>query len=296
MGRSTLSAVLGARLVRRGIGVCLVDADWTAPGLAPMVDVNEVGPSPWSATLEPVCTPDHAELRVLRGALPTDRDPSRADARRLLETLRALPDDVLVLDLPSGTIDPALDLLLAAEVPLLVTTPERLPLEATGRLLARVFARLVGPWLGRRLGAAEARRVLAEGWQACGGRTGSWMRQVARLAGLPTERLAARAGRRPLNLVLNRVRRGDDVDVGHALVAAARNGLGLDLRFRAVIPFEDDGWIRARRKAAAVAGLGEDLLGGEVDDLLDRMELDTDVPSRGDWRWNLAEAARAAGG
>ena len=287
--------MVGARLVRRGHTVCLVDADWTGPGLAPMVDVNEVGPSVWSLPPAPIRTPGHDDLRVIRGALPVDRDPTRADCRRLLDTLRALPDSRLVLDLPAGTSDPALDLWLASDVPVLVATPERLPLEATARLLARVFARMVGPWLARRLGAAESRRILAEAWQRCGGRTGSWLRSVARLSGLPAERLEQRAGRRPVSLLLNRVRRGDDVDVGHALVTAARGGLGLDLRFRAVIPFEDDGWIRARRTASATAGLGEDLLGAEVDDLLDRMEMDTDVPSRGDWRWSLTEAARAAG-
>jgi MinD-like ATPase involved in chromosome partitioning or flagellar assembly len=295
VGRSTLAAVLGARLVRRGHTVCLVDADWTGPGLAPMVDVNDVARSPWSLPLEPLTTPGHSDLRVVPGPLPMDRDPTRADCRRLLETLRGLPDGRVVLDLPSGTSDPALDLWLAADVPMLVATPERLPLEATARLLARVFGRVVSPWLARRLGAAEARRVLAEAWERCGGRTGSWLRAVSRLSGLAAEQLEERAGRQTIHLALNRVRRGDDVDVGHALVTAARNGLGLDLRFRAVIPFEDDGWIRARRTASAAAGLQEDLLGAEVDDLLDRMEMDTDVPSRGDWRWSLTEAARAAG-
>lgn len=296
VGRSTLAAVLGARLVRRGHTVCLVDADWTGPGLAPMVDVNEPGRSPWSLPPDPVCTPGHADLRVVRGALPVDRDPTRRDCGRLLDSVRGLSDSRLVLDLPSGTSHPALDLWLAADVPVLVVTPERLPLEATARLLARVFARLIGPWLARRTGAPESRRILAEAWEQCGGRPGSWLRVVATLTGLPAERLAERAGRRRIHLVLNRVRRGDDVDVGHALVTAARDGLGLDLRFRAVIPFEEDGWIRARRTSSAAAGLGEDLLGGEVDDLLDRVEMDTEVPSRGDWRWSLAEAARMTGG
>ena len=296
VGRSTLAAVLGARLVRRGHTVCLTDADWTGPGLAPMVDVNSVARSPWRRPLDPIPTPSHADLRVVPGPLPTDRDPSRADCRRLLDALRELPDARIVLDLPSGTCDPALDLWLGADVPVLVATPERLPLEATARLLARVFARLIGPWLSRRLGAHEARRMLAEAWERCGGRTGSWLRAVARLSGLPAERLEERASRQTVHLVLNRVRRGDDVDVGHALVTAARSGLGLDLRFRAVIPFEEDGWIRARRTTLAAAGVQEDLLGAEVDDLLDRMEMDTDVPSRGDWRWSLSEAAAAAGG
>lgn len=221
-------------------------------------------------------------------------DPSRRACRQLREQIDNLDFGRVVIDLPAGTHDAALDLWLDADQPVIVAVPERLPLEATARLLARTFARLVGPWLSRRLGAERSREVMAEAWDACAGRTGTWMRSVARVGGIDADELAARAGRKPLFLVLNRVRRGDDVDVGHALVTAAGHGLGLDLRFRAVIPFEDEGWIRARRSGGAAPGRA-DLLGAEIDDLLARMDEDVDVPSAGNWRWSLREAASAIG-
>jgi MinD-like ATPase involved in chromosome partitioning or flagellar assembly len=297
VGRSTLAAALGTRLTLRGCRVCLVDADWSGPSLASMLDVPASSArSPWDGErLVPERTPFHADLRLVAGAPPVLGDPSRRACRQLREQIEALDFDRVVLDLPAGTHDAALDLWLAADQPMVVAVPERLPLEATARLLARTFARLVRPWLGRKLGAERADQVLAEGWDACAGRTGTWMRSVARVAGLPTEELAARAGRKPLYLVLNRVRRGDDVDVGHALVTAAGHGLGLDLRFRAVIPFEDEGWIRARRTGGHPPGC-TDLLGAEIDDLLARMDEDVDVPSLGDWRWSLREAAGAVHG
>ena len=104
---------------------------------------------------------------------------------------------------------------------------------SSARLLARVFARKAEPWLARRVGASKARSLLSEAWDRCAGRTGTWMRSVAQLAEVDPAELAACAGRSPVYLVLNRARRGDDVDVGHALVTAAGHGLGIDLRFRA---------------------------------------------------------------
>ena len=168
VGRSTVAAVLGSRLVFRGHTVCLVDADWTGPSLASLLDVPEgSGCSPWSgADLKPERSAEHADLRVLRGASPLAGDPSRRDCSRLLEGLAELEETGLVLDLPGGTHDGALDLWLAADQPMLVAVPERLPLEATARLLARVFARLATPWLARKLGA-DARRRRGVGQRLC---------------------------------------------------------------------------------------------------------------------------------
>jgi MinD-like ATPase involved in chromosome partitioning or flagellar assembly len=279
-------------MVRQGHHVCAVDADWTGPGLAGLLGVRGGGGA-WRGG-EPEASPEHPELQVLAGGTPVEGDPTRRSAARLRENVDGLDAGRVVLDLAGGSSDVALDLWLGADVPLLVTVPERLPLEATGQLLARVFARLVTPWLARKLGAQTTRDALAEAWDACGARPASWLRAVAKTTGVDAEALAARAGRKTLYLVLNRARRGDDVDVGHALTAAGRDGLGLDLHFRAVLPFEEDGWIQARRKTAG-PGRTADLLGMEVDDLLRRMARDEDVAHPGSWRWSLQQAAVAVG-
>ncbi len=297
LGRSTLAVTLGARLVRRGRTSCVVDADWTSPTLAALLDLPN-GASNWpgrGADLQPVPSGVHADLSVVLGAAPMTGDPNRRDARRLAELVKKLPQDDVLLDLPAGTNDAALDLWLQADRPVLVAVPERLPLESTARLLGRVFARLARPWLARRIGPADADSVLARAWEECGGRTGTWMRTVARLANLSSDDLAAHVGRRTLYLVLNRVRRGDDVDVGHALVTAAGHGLGLDVRFRAALPFDADAWIRARRRSGAVSVRAGDLLGIELDEFLQRMHDSHDLPGRGEWRLDLGALAKLAG-
>ena len=295
VGRSTLAVTLASRLVRRGRSACLVDGDWTGPTLGTLLDVNTPR-TRWSGGhgLEPVATRVHHDLTLVPGPGPTAADPSRRDAARLWKNVGHLSQDDVLVDLPGGAHDAALDVWLAADFPLLVAVPERLPLEATARLLGRVFARMARPWLARRLGAAQADEVLASAWTECGGRTGTWMRTTARLAGFSAESLAAHVASRPMYLVMNRVRRGDDIDVGHALVTAAGHGLGIDLRFRAAIPWDEDAWIRARRRSGA-AGVGAaDLLGTELDEVLQRMDDGVDLPTRGGWREDLSALAQLA--
>lgn len=297
VGRSTVAALLAAGLVRRGRTVCLVDADWTGPTLAPLLDVAApLRGDPWSNTEpEAVVTALHDDLLLLPGVGPLTGDPSRRACRRLVSRLRARGEERVVVDLPAGTTDRALDLWLASDVPVLVAVPERIPLEATFRLLARVFARLVRPWLDRKLGREAAGAALDEGWQRAGGRAGTWMRAVARAANLVPDEIAEAVGRRPLYVVLNRVRRGDDVDVGHALVTAAGHGLGLDVRFRGVISEDEDGWIRARRAAGAKGPGFSECLSADVHELIDRIVRNAEVAPPGDLLWDLKDAAALVG-
>jgi len=301
VGRSLLTAVIGSRLVHNGFTCCVVDADWTGPMLSSMLELPATADSAlWQVghQLRAEQSPAHQDLSVLAGSSPIAGTPSGDACSSLHGRLAALPHKQIVMDLPSGAQDDALDLWLASDFPLLIAVPERLPLEATARLLARVFARRITPWLARRYGLSDAQLLLAEAWDSCAGRTGTWMRTVARLADLPTDDLAAQVGQQPIHLMLNRVRRADDVDVGHALVTAAGHGLGLDLRFRAVVPYQDEGWIRARRLSVRLPGMTTALLEEEIDEFLERMSSNTEVPQPGSWRWNLqgATASRAADG
>lgn len=292
-GRSTLAAMLGSRLVHSGFTTCIVDADWTSPMMSSMVGLPAGSTSSIWRTDEPLQverSPAHQDLSLLVGASPSTSSPSMLQCSQLHERLSALPHKQLVLDLPAGCHDAALDLWLGADFPLLLAVPERLPLEATARLLARVFARQALPMLSKHLGTDEARALLDTAWNECAGRTGTWMRTVARLAGLDPDELSAQVGSKPIHLVLNRLRRADDIDVGHALVTAAGHGLGIDLRFRAALPYQDEGWIGARRLSASLHSVSDsnaNPLKEEVDELLERMSSDTEVPQPGSWRWNL---------
>ncbi len=292
-GRSTLAVMLGSRLVNSGFTTCIVDADWTSPMMAPMLGLPAASTSSiWQADkpLQAERSPAHQDLSLVVGASPSTSSPSALQCDRLLERLQALPHKQFVLDLPAGCHDDGLDLWLRSDFPMLLVVPERLPLEATARLLARVFARRAFPVLSEHVGADEARELLDTAWSECVGRTGTWMRTVARLAGLHPEQFAENVSGKPIHLVLNRLRRTEDIDIGHALVTAAGHGLGIDLRFRAALPYQDEGWIGARRLSVSLdpaAGSSSALLKEEVDELLERMSSDTEVPQPGSWRWNL---------
>lgn len=115
--------------------------------------------------------------------------------------------------------------------------------------------------------------------------TARWIRRYR-------DNAAGEAELSPLHLVLNRVRRGDDVEVGHAIARAARD-VGVPLSFVGVLPWDDAAWIRARR-AATAPPLAEDApFGYEIDEMLDRVEQQQEVPAPGPWREELETAAAA---
>ena len=173
VGRSTLAVTLGSRLVRRGRSACLVDADWSGPSLGTLLDVPELGAA-WSELdeLRPRPTALHDDLHVVPGASPTAGDPTRADAARLALGVTRLAQDEVLIDLPAGTQDAALDLWLSVDRPVLVAVPERLPLEATARFLGRVFARLARQPRREQLGLSEDAAIVEcpQGLRGDGGR------------------------------------------------------------------------------------------------------------------------------
>jgi len=299
VGRTTLTAVLGGRLLHRGRGVCLVDSDWSGPVLSSLLGGGGDALHRWQGPLDARPTREHDDLLLVTGPSPLLGEPDASERRSLCAAIDCLDVDDALIDLPAGGSDAAVELWLDTDRPVLVAVPERRPLDATTRLLCRVSMRMVMPLLSRSAGAERAKELLRDAWLACEGRTGRWLPTLARLSGVDVDSLTAQAASVPLHLVLNRVRRGDDVDVGHSLVRAARDGLGLDLHFRGVVPHEDDAWIRARRTTPALPGHSTDLLGLEVDDFLERMEAAVDVPPPGNWQWSLQEAAQtmaASGG
>ena len=110
VGRSTLAVTLGARLVRRGKTTCLVDGDWTGPTLGTLLDVSTAR-SAWSGgdELLPLATGVHDELHLVPGPGPMSADPTRRDAARLCQNVGHLEHDEVLVDLPGGAHDVALD-------------------------------------------------------------------------------------------------------------------------------------------------------------------------------------------
>lgn len=248
-GKTVLATNLAVYLATIGRKVALVDADATGAnahtclGVArPQRGEGNTGPFAIAETSVP-------GLRLLRAGL--DRPASgatRALRRARLEgELRALPDEWVVVDLGSGTVSSMLDLYLAADRAVFVTTPEPTAMECTYRFFRAIFARK----LRAMARSPEERRALSEQLAALGGapRPLDLLRDLeSRDHALAPLVRTAMTDLRPL-FVLNQTRVRADLELGDAMRSASHRGLGLTLDSLGHVDYDDTVWtcVRARR-------------------------------------------------
>ena len=258
IGKSLLAASLGAQLARMGKRVVLVDADLGGANLHTCLGV--AGP--------PLTLGDFIQRRVERiedVAVETGRPGLRlisgasdflsaaninyAQKVRVLNRIKALDVDVVLMDLGAGTAYNIIDFFLAADVSLLVVVPEPTSIENGYRFIKSALYRR----LRRAAQGDEVRRMVdsaIEGKNASGFRT-----PLDLLAAVEREEpRAAEALRRELRayqprFIVNQVRGDADAAIGHQLVTACARHLGIRAGYAGFVRYDDAVWrcVRQRR-------------------------------------------------
>jgi flagellar biosynthesis protein FlhG len=257
IGKSLVAANLGIALARAGHRVTLVDADLGGANLHTCLGITQPQGTlsdvvTRGARIEALAAPTGIEnLSLVSGAMDAlDAANPRPQARaRLIEQLKTLDADYLVLDLGAGTSLHTIDFFLLADHGLLVLLPEPTSVENAYRFLkATLFRRL-----------QQTAQALGVGHLADSalGSEGSAMRT-------PTEVVEAVARSNPdaaaqlerslrdfrVKLVVNQVRSPADQSVGRAVVAAWKKFFGLDMDYLGSIAYDDAAWQTVRRRRA----------------------------------------------
>ncbi len=263
VGKSVISESLAVYFAQLGKPVILVDADPTGANLhshfglsasreQPSLDTaageaSGVDPlSVWNAALVPTSVPG---LRLLPASHDSIEAPLALRASRKarwLSRLRGLPAEYVVVDVGPGNGAPAVDLMLAADLAVVVAVPEPPAIEATYRFIRAAFVRRV------------RRSLLSDKFRL--GLFDRALRQVGYLAP-PIELVLAltkverelallawiEAKRMRLHLVVNQTRVRADQDVGHQMcdLCARHYGVGLDELGH--IEHDDTVWLAVRR-------------------------------------------------
>jgi flagellar biosynthesis protein FlhG len=255
IGKSLVSANLGIALAQAGHRVTLVDVDLgganlhTCLGMAqPQATLSDVVTR--GARLEALAVNTGVEnLRLISGAMDAlDAANPRAQTRtRLLEQLRALEADYLVLDLGAGTSLHTIDFFLLADDGVLVLLPEPTSVENAYRFLkAALFRRLQQS--AQALGVAHLAEA-ALGSEGSAMRTpGEIIRAVAQGNPGAAEQLEKILRAFRVKLVVNQVRSSADHGVGRAVVAAWKKFFGLDMDYLGGVPFDDSAWQTVRKR------------------------------------------------
>jgi flagellar biosynthesis protein FlhG len=257
IGKSLLAASLGWQLARLGKRTVLVDADLgganlhTCLGLPPPARTLGDFILRRVERIEDVAvdTP-FPRLRLISGASDVlgAANINYQQKLRVLNRLRALEVDVVLIDLGAGTAHNIIDFFLISDVSLLAVVPEPTSIENGYRFIkSALFRRL-------RAGArTEAVRDVIDA--ALDGKNGQAVRSpLDLLAAVEREDpLSVAALRRELaefhpRFIVNQVRGPSDIAVGHQLVTACARHLGVRASYAGHVHYDDVVWRAVRRR------------------------------------------------
>jgi flagellar biosynthesis protein FlhG len=257
IGKSLIAASVGFQLARMGRRVVLVDADLGGANLHTCLGLPPSGRSLADfiqrrvPTLEDVIVEGGAPgMRLISGAadLLSAANIKHLQKVRVMQQIRALDVDVVLIDLGAGTSFNSLDFFLLSDVSILAVVPEPTSIENGYRFIKSALYRRL-----RSLASTEWVRSLVDA--ALDPRNEEGIRTpldlLARIE--RDDREAADVLRRGLvafhpRFVVNEVRDASDVAIGHQLVAACMRHLGLRASFAGYVHHEDAVWRAMRRR------------------------------------------------
>ncbi len=254
-GKSAMAASVGFQLSRLGKRVVLVDADFgganlhTCLGIAPpprsLLDLVREG---GTVADEYALSTPYPNLRLIggrvdegAGALPVGW------AARLSTALRALPVDLVILDLGAGVAPETIEVLNMADVKIMVSVPEPSSIENVVSLLRslclqRLVQRLPSNAVRRRLLAIQSGEAVA---RVRG--VPDILREIEEVD--PSLLGAARAltEEMVITLVTNQVRDDADRRFGAQTAAVVRRHFGLPMTYAGFVHHDDAVWRTLRR-------------------------------------------------
>lgn len=252
-GKSLLAANIGIFLATLGKRVVLVDGALGSANLhvftgmgRPLHTLTELlSDVPLASLVEPTPVPG---LSIVTGA----HDPawaanvSPAQSQRLLESIRTLDTDIVVVDLNSGAGNHTLDWFLDADTGVLTTVAEPISVELCYRFMRAAFLRkLQHEGLSRSVGRLITKLLPCDGGIA----SPLDLYEHARdgdpeLAGA----LATHITRFRPHLVVNCARSKADMELGRAVAAAARRRLGPPVTYLGHLEYDEAVWAAVRRR------------------------------------------------
>jgi flagellar biosynthesis protein FlhG len=262
IGKSLLTAALGYQLARVGRKVVLVDADLGGANLHTCLGL--AGPSLTlgdficrrAERIEDVLVETGVPgLRLISGACDFlgAANIKYAQKVRVLNRIRALDVDIILMDLGAGTSFNIIDFFLVSDVGILTVVPEPTSIENGYRFIKSALYR-------RLRGAADSDTVRSIVDSALDQKNPLGIRT-------PLDLLAAVEREDPASVpalkqqmasfhprfVVNQVRDPSDVSIGHQLVTACARHLGVKATYAGYVPFDDTVWrcVRQRRLFAS---------------------------------------------
>lgn len=250
VGKTVFSVNLAVYLATIGRRVVLIDADSGGANAHTMLGCERPRPTEKDRLGAEVET-SVPGLRLLRVGLDRPGSGGMRHARRsrLLEGLRELDADHVVVDLGAGTVSTLVDLYLAADLSVYLTLPEPTAIENTYRFLRGAFARS----LKSKTASPEVQRRVLSTARALGGAPAplDLLNELQRDddEGADAAFVLDRMRDFTPRIVMNQARVRADLELGDSMRTAVHRRYGIEIDYLGHIDFDDTVWscVRARR-------------------------------------------------
>jgi flagellar biosynthesis protein FlhG len=262
IGKSLLAASVGWQLARMGKRVVLVDADLGGANLHTCLGLSSSGRTLDDFVQRRVDTIEDVLIEVgppglslISGAsdLLSAANIKHVQKVRVMNHVRRLDVDVVLIDLGAGTSFNILDFFLMSDVSILAVVPEPTSIENGYRFIKSALYRRL-----RTMASTDEVRDLVD--RALDPKNAEGIRTpldlLARVESFDAEsaeRLRREVGSFQPRFVVNEVRDVSDVGIGHQLVAACARHLGLRSTYAGFVHHDDAVWQAVRRRRLFMA-------------------------------------------
>ncbi len=276
VGKSLISANFSLTLATRGRRVLAIDLDLGGSNLHTCLGIEppKLGIGDWltgrNTNLEDikVVTPN-SNLSVISGSSDPIHITQFAIKRKneLIQELRKLPYDDIIIDLGAGTADFTIEVFNSADQGILSILPEPTSVENAYRFIKAVFYdRLKHADIPS--GIKEVIEAAMDHKNILGIRTpADLFAIVERLDPIAAEDLHEVAATLQPSIVINQVRSQVDIDVGKAICSVCRRYFGIEVKYAGYIDYDNSVWKAVRSKKAVIQEFPHSVLANRIEHL-----------------------------
>lgn len=241
VGKSLVAVNLAASIASLGLETVLVDADLGAPNVHTLLGIDKPGPTLAAlldrriARVEEALVGTHVpHLSVVPGSsVPGAANLGHQEKLKLVRQVRSIEADVVIVDVGAGATFNTIDLFSAAELRLVVATPELTSLHNAYCFLKASLVRELGA-LARSLGAQDAWIAAFDRGETS--RTSAWIARLGESRPDIAERLRRHVAGYCARWIGNRVSTPAEQHAVFALSRLSREYLGIEAPVIANVP------------------------------------------------------------